>query len=313
MTDQLSITFLGTGAAVPSLSRGLPALAIVRENKIILCDCGEGTQLRLAQAGLSPSKIHTICISHLHGDHIFGLPGLLTSQQLFGRTAPLTIYGPPGVIDYKKAIAQISKYELQYPVEVIELNPDVTSDFNIQEFRVRAKNLLHSSPCLGYRFHESDKPGKFDADKAEKLGIPNGPLRSQLQNGESIVLENKTIHPRDVLGPSIPGRIVAYCTDTRPCEATRELAEQCDVLIHDATFSDEYADRAEPTFHTTSRDAARIAAESRVNQLVLWHVSIRVQGEEEKNLLAQAQQLFPNTILPNDMESLQVRRRGAAE
>jgi ribonuclease Z len=311
MTDQLYIVLLGTGAAAPSLSRGLPALAIVRESKIILCDCAEGTQLKLLQAGLSAAKISTICISHLHGDHIFGLPGFLTSQQLFGRTALLTIYGPPGIAAFVDTIANISKYELAYPVEVVEIDPGVTSEFTIHEFHVTCMNLCHSSPCLGYRFHESDKPGKFDDVTAEVLGIPLGPLRGQLQRGEAITLHKKLIQPQAVMGPPIPGRIITYCTDTRPCEATLQLARQSDLLIHDSTFSDAYADRAIPTFHSTSREAAEIAKVAEARKLILWHLSIRIHGEEELNLLAQAQQLFPMTVLPHDLDAIHVPRAGA--
>ncbi|MBN1482397.1 ribonuclease Z [candidate division KSB1 bacterium] len=309
MSDQLKIIFLGTGAAAPSLTRGLPALAIRRQGKIILCDCGEGTQLRLMQAGLSPSKIHTICLSHLHGDHIFGLPGFLTSQQLFGRHAPLTITGPPGLSAYIETIAQISKYTLDYPVKVVELSPDTTSNFRIDQFIVTAKNLRHSSTCLGYRFHEAEKPGKFDAIRADQLGIPPGPQRRHLQHGESIQIENRQIDPGDVVGPSIPGRVITYCTDTRPCAAAVELAQNCDVLIHDSTFSDLYADRAEPTWHSTSREAATLAQEAGVGTLALWHLSIRIQAEEETALLAQARQVFAHTILPNDLDELLVPRR----
>lgn len=309
MSDQLKIVFLGTGAAAPSLSRGLPALAIYRQGKIFLCDCGEGTQLRLMQAGLPPSKIHTICLSHLHGDHIFGLPGFLTSQQLFSRNVPLTLYGPPGLSAYVETIAHISKYTLEYPVHTVELSPETTSTFQVDEFLVTAINLRHSSVCLGYRFHEKDKPGKFDAGKADQLGIPPGPLRRQLQHGESIQLENRQIDPNKVVGPAIPGRVITYCTDTRPCEAAVQLAHHCDVLIHDSTFSDAYADRAEPTWHSTSREAALMAQQAGARTLALWHLSIRIQPDEEAALLAQARQVFAHTILPNDLDELFVPRR----
>ncbi len=310
MTDQLKIVFLGTGAAAPSLSRGLPALALVRENKIILCDCGEGTQLKLLQAGVPPSKIHTICISHLHGDHIFGLPGLMTSQQLFGRTTSLTIYGPPGIAAYLDSIAAISKYKIEFPLQVVELDPDQTSTCQIDEFTVTTKNLAHSSPCLGYRFEESPRPGKFDNDRADELGIPQGPLRSQLQRGENIDVGGRRITAAEIVGPSQPGRVITFCTDTKPCEATLELADQCHVLIHDSTFSDAWADKAEPTCHSTSRDAAILARRANAQQLVLWHLSIRLHGDEEKNLLSQAREEFANCLLPNDLDELVVSRPG---
>ena len=309
MTDTVHIVFLGTGAAAPSLSRGLPSLAIIRENRIVLCDCGEATQLKLMQAGLSPAKIRTILISHLHGDHIFGLPGFLSSQQLLGREAPLSIYGPPGIQNFIDCMSQVSKYAVEYPLNIIELSPDNKENFREGQFLISSQNVLHSSPCLGYRLQESDKPGKFDADKANELGIPDGPERAKLVGGETIEFNGKTVHPSDVVGPSQPGRILTYCTDTRPCDAVLELAKECDLLIHDATFSDAYADRAEPTFHSTSRQAAEIAKQAHAQKLALWHLSIRVHGEEERALLEQAREVFPQSYLPNDLDLWDVPRR----
>lgn len=309
MTDALKIIFLGTGAAAPSLSRGLPALAVVRERRVILCDCGEGTQMRLMQAGISPAKIRTILISHLHGDHVFGLAGLLTSQQLMGRTAPLAIYGPPGLRGFLQCIADVSKYHLEFPLTITELSTEVREQFRENNFTISSQNLLHSSPCLGYRLQESPKPGVFDAAKAEELGIPEGPERARLLQGHPVKVGDEVVQPKEVVGPSQPGRIVTYCTDTRPCDSARQLAEDCDLLIHDATFSDAYADRAEPTFHSTSRQAAKVAHDARARKLALWHLSLRVHGAEEQSMLNEALEVFPHSELPSDLDTWDLSRR----
>lgn len=311
MTDLLKIIFLGTGAAAPSPSRHSPALVVQRENELILCDCGEGTQVRLQQAGLSPTHVHTILLSHLHGDHLFGLPGFLSSQQLFKRTAPLTIYGPPGLRQFLNCIESVSKYRIEFPLQVIELCAESAESFHEGAFDIVSLPLRHSSPCLGYRLQESAKAGKFDVDKAAALDLPEGPERRLLQQGETVLLNGRTIQPSEVVGPSVPGRVIAYCTDTLPCENTLVLARDADVLIHDSTFSDAYADRAEPSFHCTSRQAAQIAQDAQVSRLMLWHLSIRVHGDEEAALLAQAREIFADSCLPNDLDSVIIGRSGA--
>ena len=309
MTDELKCIFLGTGAATPSLTRGLPSVAIVKDGWIYLCDCGEGTQFKLMQAGLSPTKIRYIFISHLHGDHIFGFPGYLNSQQLYGRTTPLTLYGPPGISAFYRSVAQLSKYKVDYPLDIVELDPEQMHELDCTAIKIKASSLEHSVPCFGYRFEEAPKVGKFDNDKANVLGIPNGPERAGLQRGESVRIGDRLVHSAEVVGDPIPGRIITYCTDTRPCETTRQLAEDADLLIHDSTFSDAYSDRAEATCHSTSREAAQMARDAGAQQLALFHISIRIQKEEESRLLQQAREVFENTLLPDDLAGIMLRRR----
>lgn len=308
MTDLLKLIFLGTGAAAPSITRRSPALAIQREGEVILCDCGEGVQVRLQQAGVSPADVRTILISHLHGDHLFGLPGFLSSQQLFKRVQPLTLYGPVGLKRYLDCVQAVSKYPVDYPLTVVELEEE-RHCFRAGAFEILVLPLCHTSPCLGYRLQEDAKAGKFDAQKAIALGIPNGPERKLLQQGQTVPVGGRLIDPADVVGPTIPGRVIAYCTDTMPCENALVLANDCDVLVHDATFSDAYADRAEPTRHCTSRQAAQIAKDAGAQQLMLWHLSIRVHGEQEAALLAQAREVFPPAELPSDLQELIINRR----
>ncbi len=333
MTDSLTLVFLGAGAAAPTLSRSLPSLAIQTENRIVLCDCGEGTQMQIQRAGLSPSKIQHILISHLHGDHILGLPGFINTQQLMKRITPLTIYGPPGLKRFMECVAETSRHKPDFPFNIIELDPQKVESFSVANFsvtarnlrhsdstscldqgrrvNVTARNLRHSDPCLGYRLQEPPKPGVFDAVKAEQLGVPNGPERAALQRGESILVNGREIQADEIVGRERPGRIIAYCTDTRPCDAGISLAEGCDLLVHDATFSDACADRAKATMHSTSREAALVARRAGSKKLALWHISLRVQGDEENNLLSQAREEFAESVLPQDLESMPVLRREA--
>jgi len=310
MTDELEIQFLGTGAAVPSVRRGLPSLAIKHDGGIVLCDIGEGTQINILRAGISPSKIHSIIISHLHGDHIFGLPGFLTSQQMMDRINPLTIIGPVGIRQFYESIREISGFDISYPLYFKELTETEHTGLFVGPFQVNAKTLDHRTICYGYRFSEAVKPGKFYVEKAEKLGIPPGPLRSNLQQGKTIKLNGKSISPEEVLGPPRPGRTIVYCTDTLPCENTIELAKNASILIHDSTFSKEHTERASKTFHSTSAQAAEIAARAGVEKLLLWHLSIRNDENDEQKMLKEAREIFTETYLPRDYETLEIKRPG---
>jgi len=310
MNDQLRLIFLGTGASVPSLRRSLPLLAIQFDGKIILCDCSEGAQMRIARAGLSPTKIGAIFISHLHGDHIFGLAGFLTSQQMMSRSQPLMLVSPPGVQKFLSSLKEISGFAIDYPLKIDELSGD-TENLYYENYQIKAKLLSHGpSRCYGFRFIEPQKPGKFDEEKANYLKIPPGPERADLVRGKSIALQDgRIIQPDEVVGKPHPGRIITFCTDTIPCPASIELAENADMLIHDATFSDRQADWANETGHSTARQAAQIAAQANVRQLVLWHISMRNDESEEKEMLQQAQEEFENTILPADFQSMEILRQ----
>ncbi|MBN2000250.1 ribonuclease Z, partial [candidate division KSB1 bacterium] len=288
--------------------RRLPALVIQHKGELVLCDCGEGTQMWLPQAGLSAAKISTIIISHLHGDHIFGLPGFLTTQTMLGRNTALSVYGPAGTKKYMEMIQDISGFEIHYPLEIVELEKDGTR-FSAAGFDITARLLDHRITCFGYRFHEPAKPGKFNTEKADQLHIPSGPLRAQLQQGNSIIIGDRTITPAEVMGPERPGRIVTFCTDTRPTPNAIELARNGNVLIHDSTFGDDHADWAVQTFHSTSREAGEIARQSNCRQLLLWHISNRYDEEQEKILLQQAQNVFPNTMLGRDFLEIQIHRQ----
>jgi ribonuclease Z len=309
MSNQYRLVFLGTGASVPSPKRNLPCLAIHRNGGIVLCDCSESAQSRIIQAGLHPSRIHTILISHLHGDHLFGLPGFLTSQQMMSRSNPIQLIGPAGLKKYIQFIQNISGFTIEYPLTIEELDSgDCT--FAVQDLTITAKQLSHRLlPCYGFRLLEPDSPGKFDNEKATSLGIPEDSSRSELLEGKPITLANgKTIHPGEIIGPPHPGKIISYCTDTRPCDAAIELCRDSSVMLFDSTFSDLHTKWADETGHSTSRQAAQIAKRAKTGLLILWHISLRYNDEQEQQLLLQAREEFSNVILPQDFQSLDIMK-----
>jgi ribonuclease Z len=305
MSDHLSLTFLGTGASVPSKRRGMPSLIIRKDGEYILCDCSEGTQQRIMQANIPPSRLRTILVSHLHGDHIFGIPGFITSQQMASRSTPLRIIGPTGLRKYLQLVRDISGYSIDYPLEIDEMS-GVPPEFKASSLSVTALRLDHQGqPCYGFRLQEEDKPGKFNSKRADALGIPQGPERTALLRGENLVLtDGRIIEPHAVVGPTRPGRVISYCTDTKPCQAAVALSNECDLLVHDSTFADEHAELADESGHSTSRQAALLAQKAAAKQLVLWHISPRYGEEGEQLLLQQAREVFTNTLLPYDLQTL---------
>lgn len=307
MNDELKIVFLGTGAAIPTLRRGLPSLAIIKDNRTFLCDCGEGTQLRIMQAGLHPSKISHIFISHLHGDHIFGLPGFLSTQQMMGRMNPLTLFGPKGLKKFIEKVRNISEFTLDFSLRIVELEPE-RQKFQVDDFVVKTSLLEHRSLCYGYGFFERPRPGKFNVEKAKMFDIPPGPQRAALKQGNAIFVHGRKIRPDDVLAPPVPGRVIAYCSDTRPCSSAVELAKDCDVLVHDSTFAEHHKDKAHESFHSTAEQAAKVAARANAKKLILWHISSRYDEDDERELLAQARQVFPESYLSRDFAEIKIER-----
>ena len=302
----MKIVLLGSGAALPTLHRWPTSLAVQRNNEILLFDCGEGAQIRFQQAKLKPGKLSKVFISHFHGDHIYGLIGLLTSFQLAGRTKPLDLFAPAGMTDYLAFMQKLSHFSFQFDIQIHEFQTDNKEPtWTFDDYSVQAARLQHSLFSLGFRLQEKPKPGKFDAIKADELGIPDGPERHQLQNGESIELANGVvIQPADVIGPAQPGLKIAICLDTRPCEASIRLAADVDLLIHEATFLSDMHDLAQQTAHSTTTDAARIAQKAHAKQLLLTHISARYSKQDEATILKQAQSIFPNTVLGKDLMRL---------
>jgi ribonuclease Z len=305
----LELIFLGTGAGAPTLDRNVSsvALRLIERGEIWLFDCGEATQIQLRRAGLPPGQIRRIFISHLHGDHVYGLPGLLASRELAGLTGFLDVYGPPGLAAFLDGwsvpLEQLSGSRLS----IHEIEPGVLYlDSNVA---VRCTWLLHRIPTLGFRLEENSRPGPFDAERAAALGIPVGPLYGQLKRGASATLpDGRVINGRELVGPPEPGRSLAYCCDTAYCTNAVDLAHRVDLLIHEATFRETERDLAAVSSHATAASAARVAREADVGRLVLTHVSARYGADDAAGLLEEAQAVFPATELAHDFSRVSLLR-----
>ena len=295
----MRIVFLGTSSGTPTLARFLPAVAVVREGELFLFDCGEGTQMRFRRAGLRFSRLSRIFISHLHGDHITGLPGLLMSLHMAERTAPVHICGPPGIEEFVWTVKRMLHTHFGYEVIFTEAaGPQKVCDTS--EYRVECAPLDHRLFCLGYALTEKDRPGVFNVAAAQRLEIPEGWLYGKLQRGETITLEDgRQIQPEQVLGPPRPGHKIAYCTDTRPCSSAVALARNADVLIHEGTFGGELAEEAVKKSHSTVVEAAEIARRARARRLLLTHLSPRYMDTEP--LRQQAAAVFPRVTIAHDL------------
>jgi ribonuclease Z len=301
----MRVLTLGTGAGRPTLQRFASATALEHEGEILLFDCGEGTQIQLMRSPLHWGRLGTIFIGHLHGDHLFGLPGLLGSMSLAEREEPLKLFGPLGLKAYLQTLQSLRSLWLRFPLEVIEIEAPGRI-LETENYEVFTAPLNHVIPCWGFRFSEKSRPGLFDERKAEELGIPSGPLRRNLVQGQSIQLaDGRKIQPEEVVGPRRPGLQFAYCLDTQPCDAVLELAQGCDCLVHEATFGQDMQAEATKWGHSTAADAARMAKEAGVKQLVLTHLSSRYLGSEL--LLEEARAIFQNSHVAEDLWSMDLK------
>ena len=309
----MQITFLGTSSGVPTRSRNVSgiALRLPQRAEVWLFDCGEGTQHQLLRSDLRVSQIRRIFVTHMHGDHTFGLMGLLASCGLAGNPERIDIYGPPDLDEYLKACKRYSQTHFSYPVKVHTVKPGVV--FEDEEFSVSCAPLKHRVPAFGYRITERDRPGHFNVEKAKALEIPSGPLYGRLKRGEVVILpDGRKINGAELCGQTEVGRKVVYCTDTVYCENAIELAHDADVLIHEATFAHQDAELAYQRLHSTSTMAAQVALGAHVKQLIMTHFSPRyAPGNpiELRDLLEEARSIFPNTQLASDFWTYEVPRR----
>ncbi len=280
-----------------------------------LFDCGEGTQHQILRSDLKVSQLARIFVTHMHGDHIFGLMGLLASCGLAGNPQRIDIYGPPDLDDYLKACRRYSHTHFSYPIKVHTVQPGIV--FENDEYTVSCQLLKHRIPAFGYRITEKDRPGHFDVEKAAALGIPSGPIYGRLKQGEVITLpDGRRINGADLCGPIQVGRKLVYCTDTIFCESAVELAQGADALIHEATFAHQDADLAYQRLHSTSTMAAQVALEAQVKQLIITHLSPRYapgNGLEPRDLLMEARSIFPNTEMATDFWTYEIPRRQPSE
>lgn len=298
---------LGTSSGKPTLKRCVSALAVARESEWLLFDCGEGAQMQIARAGLTTSRLVAVFITHLHGDHFNGLPGLLSTMGLDRRTRDLGLTGPRGIRDYLDMLERLRVVFLTYPVEIREFKtlPDSCVVYETTEYTVTALSLDHRVFALGYRIDERPRPGRFNVERARELGVPEGPLWGRLQAGQEVrVADGGIVRPADVLGPVRPGKSVAYCLDTRPCGNSLKLARGVDLLIHEATYTEEFAAEAQQYGHSTAAQAARTARDAGARRLLITHFSSRYP--DATPLLEEARAIFPDTILAEDLTEIEV-------
>lgn len=293
----MKIVFLGTGGSYPTPSRNVSSIAVKFDGDVILFDCGEGTQRQIMRSSISFMKIKKIFISHFHGDHFLGLPGLIQSMNLNDREDPLEIYGPVGTLDEMKKLINIGYFRPGFEIDVYELLPEAELDYTGYSISVFESN--HNVPTLGFVFKEDDKKGRFNKSRALDLGIPEGPLFSKIHRGESVEIDGKIIEPEEVVGPPRRGRKIVYSSDTKPSPEITEAAENADVLIHDGTLDSSLSDKALKHDHSSVDMAAAVAKEAGVKKLFITHISPRYEDTTE--LEFDAKEIFENSRIPSDL------------
>jgi ribonuclease Z len=298
----LDVVFLGTSGSVPTARRAPTSLLLRRGGERLLIDCGEGTQRQLLRCSVGLVELSEIFLTHYHADHYLGLPGMLKTFALRGRELPLTVYGPPGLPELFDGLRRIFG-RLTYPVALEVLRPGDT--LARADYAIRAFPVDHGLPGIGYALAEDPRPGRFDVEAARRLGVPEGPLWGVLQRGEAVeVGDGRRVTPDAVLGEARPGRTVVVSGDTRPARSVLEAALEADLLVHEATFAAEEADRAEETGHSTAADAAELARVAGVRMLALTHLSNRYFGPE---IAREARAVFADTVVPRDFDIIDVR------
>ncbi len=311
----MQVTFLGTSSGVPTRGRNVSAVALrlPQRSELWLFDCGEATQHQFLRSDLRVSQLRRIFITHMHGDHVFGLPGLLASLGLAGTCPGIDLYGPDPLRDYLEGVLRTSSTRIGYPLRTHKVRQAAAAGtvvFADNEIQVRCAPLTHRVPAYAYRVDQNPRAGRFDIEQARQLGIPPGPIYAELKAGRTVTLEDgRIINGASLTGPERPGASVVYCTDTVFCEAAVELARGADLLIHESTFSHGEAELAIARQHSTSTMAAQTALEAGVKQLVLTHLSPRYMPgnpQSPDDLLAEARAIFAETIVAKDFLSLDV-------
>jgi ribonuclease Z len=298
----VELYFLGTGAGVPTRQRNVTSVALnlMQERSTVwLFDVGEGTQHQMLKSPLKPSRLESIFITHLHGDHLFGLPGLLTSRSHQGGEQPMFIFGPPGIKKFVDTALNISGSHLEYELKIVEINEGTI--FEDHQFRVIAAKLEHRIDSYGYRIEEKNIPGALDVERLRREGIQPGPNYALLKRGDSITLEDGRIFQgKDYVGPTLHGRKVVIFGDTRSCQQEIELAIDADVIVHESTYMHDKVSNATQYFHSTATQVAELALKANVKTLILTHLSSRYQDESVHLLLEEARSIFPNVHVAED-------------
>jgi len=302
----LNVTFLGTAGSLPTPERNPSAVLVNREGDLVLFDCGEGTQRQMMRARTGMMRLTHIFLTHLHADHILGLPGLMETMAFQGREDPITIAGPihtARLVDCFKSVCYFSR---DFPVQALEMQAgDV---LRLKGCQVKAFSTQHSVPSLGYCLEEEARPGRFNREAAVSLGIPPGPLFGKLQHGLCIEIDGRIIEPSAVMGPARPGRKVVYTGDTRPCKSVELASRGADLLIHDCALAADMAEWARETKHSTAAEAAEVAKSAEVGRLILTHISSRY-SEDTSVLLKEARTIFEKSTVAEDLMSLEIRLR----
>lgn len=298
----MELQFLGTGAGMPSKERNTSALALKlldERGTIWLFDCGEATQHQILYTSIRPRKIEKLFITHLHGDHIFGLPGFLSSRSFLGGEDLLTIYGPKGLKEWIISSLEMTKTHLTYPLEFVEIQAGVIFEDN--QFIVFAQELEHVIPCFGFRIEQKPLQGELLIHKALEYGVPKGPLLGKLKNGKDVTLENGTVvYSKDVTSPPKKGFVLTILGDTKYCFASKELSQDADIVVHEATFDHSTSNLAANYGHSTNTEAAMVAKEASAKNLILNHISARFLSHDLKALCNEAKEIFPNVFIAND-------------
>ncbi|MCM3566700.1 ribonuclease Z [Neobacillus mesonae] len=304
----MDLFFLGTGAGMPAKQRNVTSIALKlleERGAIWLFDAGEATQHQILHTSIKPRRIEKIFITHLHGDHIYGLPGLLSSRSFQGGESEVTLYGPKGIKEFLNVSLSVSQTYLKYPLTIVEIEEGIV--FEDEQFLVEAKILEHGITSYGYRMVEKDRPGTLLADKLKEAGVQPGPIFRKIKNGEAVTLEDgRIIEPCEFVGPAQKGRVVTILGDTRYCENAVLLAKDADLLIHEATFSKEEEKLAFDYFHSTTHQAAKIARQAECKQLCLTHISSRYNRNDWKELVNEAKEIFENTDIAEDFKEITI-------
>ena len=297
----LDVVFLGTSGSTPTAQRAPAATLIRRGGERLLVDCAEGTQRQLLRSSVGLPDLEDVLLTHFHADHFLGLPGMLKTFALRGREVPITVYGPPGLVELFGSLRRVTG-RIAFEVRLQELRPGerlARDGYAVETFAVD-----HTANSIGYALVEEERPGRFDDEEADRLGVPFGPERGALQRGEPVTLADGTIvRPEQLIGEPRAGRKVVLAGDTAPSEHVVAAAHGADLLVHEATFSDEEAERARETRHSTAGDAAAVALAAGVRMLALTHLSNRYFGPEVER---EARAVFPSTVVPKDFDVVEI-------
>ena len=299
----MRLVFLGTSGAMPTENRGLSCICLVREGEVLMFDAGEASQIAFMKSGLGWNKKMKIFVTHMHGDHVLGILGLLQTMAMKNRTEPIEIYGPTGIDEFISANIKILNFGLTFPVLITVINQGKV--FESEKYVIYSCKANHSISAFSYMFQEKDKPGKFHPDSAKKLNIPEGKLWNELQNGKNIQLDGRIIKPEQVLGVKRRGKKIGISGDTIPTKELEEFFKDCDYLVFDSTFLEEVKEKAAETFHSTAYQAATLAKKANVKNLILTHFSARYKDETKS--LEEARQVHDSVIAAKDLLEIEIR------